>query len=140
MIKNVFTKFFVFVFFIIGCGDGKHLQDKCGVFSVGAERSSLQASLARERCQEVLLGENLRLPFRSNAFDAALSIEVLHHFTTKQRRIEALKEISRILKIGGRALITVQRHNNKVTKNVFYKIKDMFDYFLCIFGPSSVHY
>ena len=100
--------------FFTGCGDGKHLQDKNGVFSVGVERSSVQASIARQRCQEVLLGDNLRLPFRNNAFDAALSVEVLHHFTTKERRIEALKEISRVLKVGGRALITVQRHNNKV--------------------------
>lgn len=117
---KIYFYLFIDFFSFLGCGDGKHLRDKGGIFSVGTERSTLQASLARQRCQEVLLGDNLRLPFRSNAFDAALSIEVLHHFTTKKRRIEALKEISRVLKIGGKALITVQRHNNKVKKDIFH--------------------
>lgn len=102
-----------------GCGNGNYLRDKGGILSIGADSSPLQTSLARQRCQEAVLGNNLKLPFRGNTFDAALSVGVIHHFTTKERRIRALKELARILKIGGRALITVQRHNTQVNKTVF---------------------
>lgn len=58
--------------------------------------------------------DNLALPFRDESFDAVLSIAVVHHFATTERRITALKELARILRIGGRLVISVwameQRH------------------------------
>lgn len=49
----------------------------------------------------------MRLPYASGRFDAALSIAVLHHITTPARRIHMLTELLRILRPGGKALITV---------------------------------
>ena len=49
----------------------------------------------------------MQLPYASNRFDAALSIAVLHHITTPARRIHMLEELLRILKPGGKALVTV---------------------------------
>ena len=49
----------------------------------------------------------MRLPYATDCFDAVLSIAVLHHVTTPGRRIQMLTELLRILKPGGRALVTV---------------------------------
>jgi SAM-dependent methyltransferase len=37
----------------------------------------------------------------------AISIAVIHHFSTVENRIHALREIHRVLKVGGEALVTV---------------------------------
>jgi ubiquinone/menaquinone biosynthesis C-methylase UbiE len=62
----------------------------------------------------VLLCDNLSLPFRDDSFDAVLSVAVVHHFATTERRVGALRELARVLRIGGRLIITVwamkQRH------------------------------
>jgi ubiquinone/menaquinone biosynthesis C-methylase UbiE len=71
---------------------------------------------------QVLLCDNLSLPFRDESFDAVLSVAVVHHFATTERRVGALRELARVLRIGGRLIITVwamkQRHR-KVNKQQF---------------------
>ena len=46
----------------------------------------------------------MRLPYRSGAFDAALSIAVLHHVSSEGRRRLLLAETLRVLRPGGLAL------------------------------------
>lgn len=36
-----------------------------------------------------------------------LSVAVVHHFATTERRVGAIRELARILRIGGRVIITV---------------------------------
>jgi ubiquinone/menaquinone biosynthesis C-methylase UbiE len=71
---------------------------------------------------QVLLCDNLSLPFRDESFDAVLSVAVVHHFATTERRVGALRELARVLRIGGRLIITVwamkQRHR-KVNRQKF---------------------
>lgn len=55
----------------------------------------------------VFRGDALHLPIRSESVDAVISVAVLHHFSTVDRRRRALREIERVLKIGGLACITV---------------------------------
>ena len=56
---------------------------------------------------DVAVADGMQLPYASQRFDAVLSIAVLHHITTPGRRIHMLKELLRILRPGGRALVTV---------------------------------
>lgn len=51
--------------------------------------------------------DNLSLPFRDESLDAVLSIAVVHHFATTERRVCALRELARVLRIGGRLIISV---------------------------------
>lgn len=66
--------------------------------------------------------DNLALPFRDESFDAVLSIAVVHHFATTDRRVQALRELARVLRIGGKLIISVwameQRHR-KVREKPF---------------------
>lgn len=65
---------------------------------------------------KVLICDNLALPFREESFDAVLSIAVVHHFATTERRVHALKELARILRIGGRLVISVWAMEQKHRK------------------------
>lgn len=69
----------------------------------------------------MLICDTLNLPYRDESFDAALSIAVIHHLATRDRRVRALRELARILRVGGRILITVwakeQRHRKVSTEN-----------------------
>lgn len=71
---------------------------------------------------QVALCDNLELPFRDDSFDAVLSLAVVHHFATTERRVRALRELARILRIGGRVVITVwaleQRHRRFESQDV----------------------
>ena len=58
---------------------------------------------------------------RDASFDYAICIAVLHHLSTQERRVSALKEMQRILRPGGRALVTVWAKEQKYKdKQSFY--------------------
>ncbi|XP_046395704.1 uncharacterized protein LOC124162967 [Ischnura elegans] len=71
---------------------------------------------------KVLRCDNLSLPFRDESFDAVLSVAVVHHFATTERRVNALRELARVLRIGGRLIISVwameQRHRKFESQDV----------------------
>jgi tRNA (uracil-5-)-methyltransferase TRM9 len=92
----------------IGCGNGKYMTVNKEVVLLGSDRSSELVRLARaERNVEVMMADALRLPFRKRTFSFAISIAVIHHFSTPQRRIESLGSILSILEPTGQALVYV---------------------------------
>ncbi|KAL0879465.1 hypothetical protein ABMA27_003216 [Loxostege sticticalis] len=91
----------------VGCGNGKYLSVNPSVYSVGGDRCTRLATHARHHSNEVVVCDNLCLPFRDESFDAVLSIAVVHHFATVERRAMALRELARVTRIGGRLLLTV---------------------------------
>lgn len=66
-----------------------------------------------KRGLQVVVADNLRLPYRSESIDFAISIAVIHHFATKERRQKAIREILRILKPKGRICIYVWAFEQK---------------------------
>lgn len=54
---------------------------------------------------QVLICDNMALPYKDDSFDAVLSIAVIHHIATTERRVRALRELARILRVGGRIII-----------------------------------
>ncbi|KAM9431905.1 tRNA (carboxymethyluridine(34)-5-O)-methyltransferase alkbh8 isoform 2-T2 [Clarias gariepinus] len=104
----------------IGCGNGKYLGINPQVFSLGCDRSVNLVSICAERGFHSVVCDALSVPLRSSAFDAVISIAVIHHFSTQERRLAAVKELVRLLKVGGRALIYVwameQEYKNQKSK------------------------
>ncbi|CAM9140509.1 unnamed protein product [Choristocarpus tenellus] len=91
-----------------GCGNGKYLG--CGGggrLLIGSDSSVplLSTSIERLPQAEVCAADCMNLPYRSGIFDAALSIAVLHHFSTEARRVRAIRELARVLRPGGQVLI-----------------------------------
>lgn len=68
---------------------------------IGCDTSRPLLEICRSKGYEVFLGDTLNIPFPSNRFDAVLSIAVLHHISTVDRRLLALRELVRILKVQG---------------------------------------
>ncbi|KXS18841.1 S-adenosyl-L-methionine-dependent methyltransferase [Gonapodya prolifera JEL478] len=91
----------------VGCGNGKYLGVNKKLFIAGSDRSFNLSKIAHERGFECLVCDNLKLPYRDDSFDFVLSIAVIHHMASEERRVLALKELVRILKPGGRMLVFV---------------------------------
>ena len=96
----------------VGCGNGKYMQPTyigrpvaLGRAFVGCDMSANLISICAKRGFNALVCDGLLLPYRDGSFDAALSIAVFHHISTRKRRIRALQELSRIVRTGGPVLI-----------------------------------
>ena len=90
-----------------GCGNGKYLGVNPLAFCVGSDICPELVSIAGDRGHQVAVCDCLQLPYRSEVFDALICIAVIHHLSTEERRLSALREMARILKSGGHMLVYV---------------------------------
>ncbi|XP_028401822.1 alkylated DNA repair protein alkB homolog 8-like isoform X2 [Dendronephthya gigantea] len=91
----------------VGCGNGKYLGINDQLLMFGSDRSQNLAAICRERGYHVVVCDILSLPYRSDTFDVCICIAVIHHLSTITRRLAAIKELARIIRPGGRILISV---------------------------------
>ncbi|KAK5132353.1 hypothetical protein LTR08_009188 [Meristemomyces frigidus] len=84
----------------VGCGNGKYLAINPSIYIVGSDRSTNLTGIAS-------LADILDLPHPLHAFDFAISIAVVHHLSTPERRVQAIKSMLDTLKPDGKALIYV---------------------------------
>lgn len=104
----------------VGCGNGKYLivaqKSPNNLFAIGTDRCAPLVHIANAQVPadadcvnkfDAGVADARFMPFRDGCFDAAVNIAVVHHMSTQQRRIDALKETIRLLRKGGRALIYV---------------------------------
>ncbi|KAJ6730404.1 hypothetical protein OIU85_021221 [Salix viminalis] len=103
-----------------GCGNGKYLGFNPDCTFVGCDISEPLIKICVDRGHEVLVADAVNLPYRTGFGDAAISIAVLHHLSTENRRKRAINELVRAVKKGGLILITVwaveQEDQSLVTK------------------------
>ena len=102
----------------VGCGNGKYLSVNENLNIFGTDRSGNLLSIAKEKNlnSQFFVADSLKLPVRSESFDAAISIAVIHHFSNELLRIQALREILRIVKKGGKILVYVWAMEQKEKK------------------------
>lgn len=101
----------------VGCGNGVFypvLADK-SINYVGLDVSKKLLTLAKKKVRKCkgkakvkfIKGSITKLPFENNQFDWVCAFAVLHHVPSNELRDMAAREIWRVLKPGGRAMITV---------------------------------
>ncbi|KAH3713524.1 uncharacterized protein LOC127858938 [Dreissena polymorpha] len=100
----------------IGCGNGRYLGVNTGVYKTGIDVCQQLVDDAKLKGYEVSYADNLHIPYRTGCFDGVLSIGVIHHFCSFQRRVAALQELSRILRPGGRLMLYVWAFEQKIRK------------------------
>ena len=113
----------------IGCGNGKYLGNNHNILDVsscfrylkknkfkflrmilvqiGCDRSLNLLQVCRSRSHQVFSADCREVPLRDGIADACISIAVIHHLATEQRRLQAIETMSKLLTNGGRALIYV---------------------------------
>ncbi|MEK6841361.1 MAG: class I SAM-dependent methyltransferase [Nanoarchaeota archaeon] len=97
----------------LGCGNARNLIPFNNFICYGADFSKKMLEKAKLKSDKYGLDLRLhkanltKLPFKDNFFDYALVLASLHNLETKELRLNALKEVYRILKKDGIALITV---------------------------------
>ena len=90
----------------IGCGNGKNMyRDDC--YMIGIDFCEKFVEICQNKQKNVIMGNCLKIPLKSNSIDITLNIAVLHHLSTKERRIKVINELIRITKPNGKILIQV---------------------------------
>jgi tRNA (uracil-5-)-methyltransferase TRM9 len=95
----------------VGAGSGRYLsvEQARGLCAVGLDISRGQLAVAKRTLPagSVLVRADARaLPLKDGVAGAALCIAVVHHFFEADERVRALSEVRRVLKEGGRALVS----------------------------------
>ncbi|CAH1777251.1 unnamed protein product [Owenia fusiformis] len=109
----------------IGCGNGKYLGINNSIGQFGCDRSSNLAGICLERGHQAFVCDALKVAMRDNSVDAAISIAVIHHFSTQARRVKAIEELARILQPKGRALVSVWAVEQKLHKKKSNYLKEI---------------
>ena len=91
----------------IGCGNGKNMNIKQGVHYFGCDFSESLVKICVTKGLNVIVGDILNIPYDNNSFNYTMSIAVIHHLSTNEKRIKAIKELLRITKPGGKVFILV---------------------------------
>lgn len=118
----------------IGCGTAHHLSEfvELGMTGIGCDFSSgmlrqARRVIERKRARiELVLADSRSLPFRGEAFDIVFSNAVLHHIPSRQFQHTSILEMVRVLRDGGRILVSVANASNlayrfvrRVSKGIF---------------------
>ncbi|KAG0330489.1 Alkylated DNA repair protein alkB 8 [Dissophora globulifera] len=110
----------------IGCGNGKYIGVNPKLFVVGSDRSSNLIDICGERGHEAMVCDGLALPYRPEFFDFAISIAVIHHFISPERRVAAIEEMLRVVRVGGRILIFVWALEQTGKRDFDKNVQDVF--------------
>ena len=108
----------------VGCGNGKYLTVNRNVFIVASDHSvNLVVIASQHGPHSSIVADNLYLPHPPSSFDFAISIAVIHHLSTPERRVEAVKIVLEMLRPqaeemdSGKALFYVwaleQKHSRR---------------------------
>lgn len=92
----------------LGCGNGRFYEKLCKTNYSGIDSSFKLIEIAKKNYPNVDFQEAsaFEIPFKGKEFDCVYSLAVLHHFSLEEQK-KFLKEVWRVLKKGGRLVITV---------------------------------
>lgn len=95
----------------LGCGNGRLVELFHGkpIEYFGIDHSAKLIEIAKNKYpqQEFLFFDGLKIPFEDNFFDKIYCVAVLHHIPGRELRQEFLNEARRVLKPGGRLILSV---------------------------------
>ena len=119
----------------IGCGNGRNMipflskNIKCVGFDFSRKMiKEAKKFLAKKGFKtSLVVADVLELPFKENTFNAIIFSRSLHHIPTTQLRTETLKNVGKLLKPGGKMLLTVWRR---------YYPRFIGDYFTSLFDKK----
>lgn len=102
----------------VGCGTGRFLASMptAGYELTGIDISAGMLEEARERGLNVVEGSSGDMPFEDDSFDIVVTFAVLHHLIDPELVRATLREIVRVTKPGGTAVVWDHNPNNPYWK------------------------
>lgn len=91
-----------------GCGNGKNMEyfhHKTNI--IGFDNCQEFIDICLSKHLNVTYDDIINIQYNDDRFDFIICIAVIHHLRTKIERIHAVNELLRVLKKGGKILITV---------------------------------
>lgn len=121
----------------IGCGNGRLLKilgENASYIGIDNNPRLLEEAKKRFPNAKFMYGEMLRLPLFDSSKDIVFCIAALHHIPSKKYRLQALREMARILRRNGLLILMVwnlfqKKHFMKIFKSALsrkYDFKDIF--------------
>lgn len=109
----------------VGCGNGKNMTYRNDLKFTGVDLSQEMVRICKSKGLHVYKANMLELPFLNKSFDVVISVAVLHHLDSEEKRIMAIKEMLRVLKDKGQMFIQVWAYTDgNKDKMVPFKPKD----------------
>jgi len=102
----------------VGCGTGRFLESMSapGYELTGIDISAGMLEEARERGLDVVEGSSGEMPFADDSFDLVVTFAVLHHLIDPELVRATLREIVRVTRPGGSAVVWDHNPNNPYWK------------------------
>ena len=123
----------------VGCGNGKNIIPAKEIWYELCDLSDEFVKMTSNRYPNsgVVQLNALHLHYRSNVFASVISVAVLHHLNSFDKRVTMLREMLRVCKIGGVIFFTVWANNescdrmipwtNTKTKQITHRFYHLFD-------------
>tara|TARA_X000000368_G_scaffold331199_1_gene268348 strand:+ start:9613 stop:10278 length:666 start_codon:yes stop_codon:yes gene_type:complete len=106
----------------LGCGNGRNMMNNNNnIQFIGVDNCSKFINICNNKGLNVINNNIIKINLENNIADAIICIAVFHHLSTLEHRIDALKEMKRLVKIGGKILLSVWSINQPI------KIKKKFN-------------
>lgn len=90
----------------LGCGNGRNMNHH-NIKFIGVDNCDKFVKICNEKGLNVLNCNITKVNLESEKVDAIICIAVFHHLSTIEHRIAALKEMKRLVKPGGKILLSV---------------------------------
>jgi len=91
----------------VGCGNGKNMLYRKDLNMHGIDFTDSLIEICKSKNLNVTNANCLSIPFKDNTFDSVISIAVIHHLDSHERRTKAISEILRVTKPNGKVIIQV---------------------------------
>ena len=108
----------------IGCGSGRNMNYD-GLQFIGIDNCHNFIKICESKKLNVIETNVTNIPVEDNTADAIICIAMFHQLSSYENRIQTLLEIKRLVKIGGKILLSVWSINQPAkTKRTFDKYGD----------------
>lgn len=103
----------------LGCGSGRNFIKNKNLEFYGTDFSSKLLKFAKSKniATELKKSTTDNIPYQDKFFDHIIFVRVLHCIETEKKRIKTLKEIYRVLKKNGEAVISTMGKSQQRIKN-----------------------
>lgn len=90
----------------LGCGNGRNMNHGSLKF-IGIDNCENFISICKSKNLSVINSNITKIPLDNNSADAIICIAVFHHLSSIENRIQSLLEMKRLVKQGGKILLSI---------------------------------